>query len=336
MAAPATRKRYSGWKNPPPVSLISGSEDFLCRRVLNLAIKTAEANGRRVEFASDQEGVQDALSSAVLFSEPMLLVVTDPASLDEDLVKGHDDNTVALVLYMETDAPKGMKSVVEAVPKPYRFQFAKPPPYKAAENAIKFAVEEATKHGKVMPEPLAKALVEKVGSDLGVLSYEVLKVSTLLDARGWGSDIKPEHILQTMMLTGEANIGAIVDAVGAGSVRKTLRALTQVRENWSQGNDPTLAVVAWLGNRATSWLHVAALDEQGADEKEGAARSGLNPYVYTRFTLPVARRWGKARLITLLRHLSQVEASVKQGKIDPWTLLECSLIRSVRSVESAR
>lgn len=329
--------KHSGWRNPPPVSFVGGDEEYLCRRVLNLAVKTAAEVGRRVEFVSSQDEILDTMSSAVLFDEPTLLIVRDFETLDVEWVKGHKNNTVAVVLYCPQEVKtKALKDLVEAVPKPYRFIHHKPAPYKAAEKAAEFVVEEAKRLGKEMPAQLATALVGRVGSDFGLLSYEVLKVSLLLDARGEGPVITPAHVGQTMLLSGEADIGAVVDAVGAGSVVKTLRTLEAVKNNWHQAGEPTLAVVAWLGNRATSWLHAVALDAQGADEKEAAHRTGINPYIYSRSTLPTARRWGKARLVVLLRRLAQVEMAVKQGRQAPWTMLECSLIASVRSVESAR
>lgn len=332
----AATAKHRGWKNPPPVSIIGGSQEYLCRRGLNLAIKAAGETGRRVEAVAGQDGIDDALSASILFRQPVLLVVQELEGLDAEWLKSHKDNTVAVVLYYPKDIPKGQADLVKAVPKPYQFIYSKPAPYKMAEKAIDFVLEECQRYGKEMERSLAKALVEKVGTDFGVLSYEVLKVSLLLDARGEGTAITPLHVSQTMVLSGEVDIGAVVDAVGAGSVVKTLRTLDAVKKNWQQAGDPTLAVVAWLGNRVTSWLHVAALDGQGADEKEGAQRAGLNPYIYIQFSRPVARRWGKPRLIALLRRLALVEMAVKQGRQNPWAMLECALIASVRAVQSGR
>jgi len=328
-----------GWEDPPPVALISGTEDFLRRRALAKAVRASAQTGRRVEWVTTKEEVEDALTSGMLYTEPLMLVVGDLTAVTPEEVTARvvaKSNTIAMVLVHEGDVPAKLAPVMEAVPKTFRFTYTKPPPYKATEQAIEFVVQEAERLGKKIPEPLAKSLVDRMGADLGLLSYEMLKVSLLLDARSKGTEIKGEDIAATMVLTQDADIGVVVDAVGARSVKGLLKALDRVKSNWPQSEDPTLAVVAWVGNRATTWLHAATLDAQGSDEREGANRVEVNPYVYTRFVLPVARQWKVPPLVGLLQRLAVVERAAKTDRVSPWTMLECALIASIRSADAPR
>lgn len=334
-------KKRKGWSDPPPVALVSGDETLLRVREIQKAMLAADASGRRVEpiTGADRDALEDAVSGAAIFPDPVLLVVTDIGEMDPEDVKAHaeaDDNTVAMLLTYDKVAPKrgAAAKVVEAVPEAYHFAFTKPKSYKAVEVAVKFVREEAKRAKLDLPEPLAKALVEKVGTDLGVLRWEAVKLSVYMKARGDGPTVTPQHVMDTMVRLGEANIGGVVEALGMASEKRVLRALDSVRQN--SGADPTLETVAWLTNRVRTWLHVASLDAQGASDYEGSSRTNLPPYVYSKLTLPVARRWGTSRLVTLARKLASVEASVKRGIVDPWARLECLLVTSCRSVRAGR
>lgn len=333
-------KRYKGWKNPPPVAAVYGSEGFLRRRVVRLAIKEAVKANRRVEFVdgTDPDAFEDALSSSVMFAEPQLLVVTDIKDLDPFEIDAHakeDDNTVSILLVHEGTPKDKVSELIEFVPKSYRFPFEKPEKkYKIPEVAAKFLMAEAKDRGLELGPDLADALVSKVGTDLGVLSYEILKVEALLAARGEGPKVTPDHLKDTMVLLGEVDVGAIADAVGRASVPRLLKAMDDVKRNSSK--DPTLHTVAWISKQAMTWLHAATLIQQGAGDDEGASRTGTPPYVYKSFILPVARRWQTSRLMSLVKRLAMAESAVKSGRVAPWTLLECGLVASCRSVRGGR
>jgi len=333
--------KKKGWANPPPVSIVSGSESYLRVREVQKAMYAAAATKRRVETmpGSNHDAVDDAVSGAAIFSEPVLLVIREIKDMDPEIVQAHaedGDNTVAMLLVYEDDIPKKGPAfrVSEAVPKDFRFSFKKPRDYKAPELAAKFVQDQAKAAKLKMPPQLASALVEKVGTDLGVLRWEVLKLQVYLRAIGEGPEVTPTHVMATMVMMGEANIGAVVEAVAVASEKHVLRALEAVKVNSS--DDPTLPTVAWLHNRVRTWLHVAALDAQGASEAEGVSRTNLNPYVYSKLTVPIARRWGTSRLVDLAHKLSSVEASVRRGIVDPWARLECLLVTSCRSVKATR
>jgi len=332
-------KKYKGWKNPPPVAAVYGSEGFLRRRMVRLAIKEAIAAKRQIEYVDgkDPDAFEDAMSSTTLFAEPQLLVITNIDDIDPFAIEAHSkegDNTVALLLVHEGDPKKKSEELIEFVPKPYRFSYAKPPPYKAGDVSAKFLISEAKKRGLEVGPDLADALVSKVGTDLGMLSFELLKVEALLAARGDGPVVTAAHIKDTMVMTGEVDISSVVDAVGRASVPRLLKAMDDVKRNSSR--DPTLLTVAWLSKKAMTWLHASTLLQQGAGEDEGASRTGTPPYVYKSFIIPVARRWQTSRLTTLVKRISAAESAVKSGRVAPWTQLECGLVASCRSVRSGR
>lgn len=335
----ARAKRFQDWSDPPPVSLVSGTEDYLVHLQVRKARFAASKTGRSIERVGDTGALGDARSAVDMFPDPVLLIAEGPDLLDADEVALHakgKDNTVALLIVCAGELPKNKesKAVLDAVPKTYRSSFVKPPPWEAKGASVKFLQAEMSLYGKTMGEALASAMVSKVGTSLGVLRFEALKLAMYMDFQGECTDVTLEHVRGTITYTGEENIGAIMDALSKGSERAVITALDDLRRNTP--GDLTLKVLAWLNKSVTGWLHAAALDAQGASESEGVSRTGMKPYRYKNFVLPTARRWGTSRLMSLTQKLPQIEASVKKGHVSPWVQLECTLIAACRGVASGR
>lgn len=332
-------KRLS-WKNPPPVMAVTGTEGFLVRRELRKAIAAARATGRGIERVegSDASRVADAMESGSLFGQPVLVVVSKPGKLDFDMVEEHaaeEDGSVCLLLYQEGKVRKG-SALDKMAALGHHIQFNRPTQeYKVEEYAMKFVVGEAKLLGIELSTDLAEALVGKVGSNFGTLHFEMVKVAAYLDATDAGTQVTPAALKATMIRTGEANVAPLVDAVGKLAIKKMLREMGEIRRNFV-GNERsrTLKTCGLLGNAATRWLHAAALIESGAGVDEAATRMSIHSYVYKRFTLPVAKRWGESALVTLVKRISRVENAVKSGHISPWSELECVLVASCRSVRA--
>jgi DNA polymerase III delta subunit len=270
-----------------------------------------------------------------------LCIVSDPDKLDVDVVRKHRESKskdLCLLLVFEKDftLKSAMGKLCEGadIPKRHRLTYKAPAKYKANEFAADFVKEEAKAMGYSIGMPLAESLVTKVGTDYGVLHFELVKVAAYVRSRG---EIKPEilpkHLKATMSLTGEAAVQPLVDAVSVASVKNTLRALDNLWAN--SKSDPTLLVCAWLGNQAVKWLHTSALMTNGADKAEAASRVGVHPYVFDRFVLPVARRWTGPHLKILIKNLSTVERAVRSGHVSPWVELQAGLVRSCRTVRPA-
>lgn len=333
----------TGWAKPPTVIVVAGSNDYLRRREIQKAIRAAGMTGRRVEHidGGDREALSEIMDSGVLFADPVLVIIANPEELDAEVVKAHRESKnrdIGLVLLHTTEftAKSAMGKLVEAagIPKRYRLIYKAPAPYKMAEAAAGFIQEDAKGFGITVSGPLAEALVAKVGTDYGVLHFELLKVAAYMKAVGEiGDTVKPPHLKATMSLTGEAAVQPIVDAVGRASPKNTLRAMGVLKANAK--DDPTLLVCAWLGNQAVRWLHASALVAEGADAKEASSRIGVHPFVYDRFVLPVASRWGGPRLRVLVENISIAERAIRSGHINPWVELECGLVRSCRAVRAA-
>ncbi len=326
------------WTNPPPVLLISGSDDFYLRREVRKAITAANMTGRQVTYLDASQGeVEDFMSSMLFLSEPTMAIVEKPDKLDPEFLAAHAKNkkspvTLVLVYPKDFTLKSDFGKLVKPVPKKYRLAFKKPAPYKMEEVATEFVKAEAERHGKKMSGRLASSLVGKAGTDLGILAYEVLKAVMYANALGQ-EELLPNIVKETVSSVGGANLPNLMAALGVGSEKAVARCMVQIRE--SSSADPTIQVVTWVGNQATTWLHISDLLKRGADEAELASRVGVHPYVLKKEHMGPAQKWGSARLVKLIRSMAKIDREVRTGHIVPWVSLEVALLEAVRDLSQS-
>ena len=324
-----------------PVMAFSGTEEFLRVRAVRDAINGALKQGRDVTDVKgeDHEALQGCLSGGFLFSNEQLVVVSDPVQADIDLLNRHfasGDTSVVLILDHEGAIKKNTKlwkNFLAKLPKGAHFDLEAPPFYKREEYAVAFTVGEAKRLGKGLSKELAGLLVRTVGPDLGVLSFEVLKVSYLLDSLGLDT-VGRDHLTRTVGTFGIVDVDKLITALGEAHVGAVLQRMNSIRLGYD--GDPTIMVCGKVGNRVLKWMQAASMDEKGASAEEMAQLLDLNPYYLQKEILPVARVWKKKPLMRLFHNIVSVEKGLKNGHCNPWTELEVALVGSIHLARRGR
>lgn len=337
--------------------VVSGSHEFFRARELQKATRGAKSTGRRVVYieAGDGAGLRDVLSGGVLFAEPALAILDSAAVkkkggrkkksaepvegdgsgwTDEDveLVVEHAKDTsaeVALVVHHAGDAgPTTFAAkVAAALPKGRVLNFEAPKPWERKAEAVKFLRSELKRLGKEIPEDLAEAVVRQVGPELGVLSFDAVKLSMLLDVTG-RTTVERADVASLVTQMGTEDWQVLQDALGARNTKAVVRSLQEIRNG--PAGDAVMKACVILERSTLSWLHGAALVESGASVEEAAARMSMHPFAYQKNVLPAAKRWGKEALADLLRRVVAVERGIKRGHVSPWVELESALILACR------
>jgi DNA polymerase-3 subunit delta len=329
----------SQWKSPPPVVILSGDEEFLLVRELREAVSVADEVGRSVEYVDgeDREELSRILSSSgVFFQEEVLVVIENPEKVDHELVIRHhkSESTDVVILLCQRGAIKkksNLEKVAAALPKRLVAVFEKPKPWEEADRAARFCISEARKKGVGLSEPIAGAIVKNVGLDLGILSFEIDKLARFTKIEG-ARNVEVSHVKQTIGAFAELGPRPIVEALERRDVKGVSNALANMRRTHAGAlSGATLRCCAFVSKSATRWLHIASLLEEGSGPDEIARRTSLHPFVLRKTLLPIAKRWGEGRLVTLLKSLALVERSVRKGHVNPWVQLECALLDSLAS-----
>jgi len=328
-------KRLS-WKNPPIVTVVSGTEPFMRSRVLLGAKAGANMTGRTV----DRVDGKDSTAVATLLAESggffdsggKLLIVDNPEKLDAGIVLDHieegDDETV-IVLHC-AGAPKGaVEKILPKIPKQAHLKFDAPPPWKAQEHAIAFCVSEAKRYGCKLDSKVAATLIVLVGASLAILATEIEKLCRYAKAKG-STTPSVDHLAATAVRLTEADRFTVSSALARRDPRSLMRALATVER--STAGDPTLPVCGIVAKIATGWLHAALVRESGVNDPEDIASTvGIHPFRFKKEVLPVLARWPSRDLLALLRGVAKSQRAVRSGDVSPWVGLLCALENACRT-----
>lgn len=314
----------------PSVLAVSGGQDLLRLRFLRNVVETQRAAGWDVVEIDGEDAlaVRDALDGGGgLFDQAKTLaVVSNPNKVNLDLLQAHHeakDYETTLLLHIEGE-PDGRtkfgKFVKKTLIKVHK-GFSKPDEWEEPEVATAFVIEEAKLHGYTIRPALARALVDRVGTDLGMLSFEMQKMALLAQATG-AKAIDKEEVKGGMAPIAEAAVGPIIEALAARNRKRLSKALDRVRR--TSKYDPTMRVCRFLGSTVLKWVQAAHLEN--LPPKAAATELGLNPWYFENKILPPARRWGKQGTVQLATDLAASERAVLNGAVSPWAVLSTRLL----------
>jgi len=312
----------------PPLLILSGSQTILRLRFIKHMTATQEADGWSVEQVdgADPMAVRDVLDGAgMLVASKTLAVVRNPHKvsleiLDKQCLVQDYDTTLLLHIEGEPDGRTKFGKWVKAHKKVHK-GFPKPTEWDAPKVAAVFVVDEVKAYGMTIRPSLADALIGRVGSDLGMLSFEVEKMSLLATANGT-KIIEAAEVKGAMAPIAGASVSPIVDALAARNRKRLARALTRFRKR--SGADPTMRICGLLRKMVLRWLEAVYLD--ALPPAAAAKELGMNPWYFKNKILPAAKRWGKAGTVKVARGIATSERAVLNGAISPWTLLTATLL----------
>lgn len=323
----------SGVEATPGVLIVAGGDEYRRRRFVRTFSSRKASEGWVVYplLGTEHEALGAILSSTgVLFSAPALCVVSVPEKLPIELLKRHvaeGGDSVILLLVFEGEKPSAAVSAL--VPKTVIKTFSLPAFYKMEEYAVEF-VREEFKALRIGVDPgLALALVRKVGTDLGMLSFEVSKAAMLCQAQGV-SVASPEIVRETMAALSESDGSGLVEALGAANLKRVATELSRYRA--SKGGDPTIELCGRvLTPTVLRWFQAAHMDASGVSPQAAAGRMGANPWFWENKVLPVARGLGVDRCRRMIAVIAAAQTAVFSGAVSPWGILESGLFQILKS-----
>jgi DNA polymerase III delta subunit len=315
------------------VVIVSGNDPFLRQRFMREILRTKASQGWEIEYADAAVSgeLERALVSGMFVVADTMVVVVNPSKANLEVLKRHaedEEATKVLLLVYEGKVRKNTKFGKWAASDPRRFkEFLVPDKeYKLEDYAVSFMKAEAKRLKYKISDPLAQAIIRRAGTDLGVLHYELVKAGMLAELEG-SKEITAEHVKGTLAKLTEASIIPVSDALGARNAKRLIRALDHVKQTTK--NDPVIHLCRFLWASVKWWIGAAWCLDKGMNHKEAATHLGLNPWRYTNFIAPAARRWGYSDLVALGHALAISERAVLQGRVSPWVGLETRLLRSV-------
>ena len=327
------------WDKPPLAMAVTGDDHFLRRRWLQHTTLGAYQAGYEVVHVGSDGEVIDALSMGTTFGQPMLIRVGGKEVAYETVEAHLADNLksrVCIVMDVDGSVDEKKHPAVALVKKKHLFTYSTPARKQDQEaRARKFLTMEAhrlTSNQDALSADLARAMVKALGTDLGVLSYEIGKVTALVRSRR-GGQIEVADVTSLVRGKAGAEMQPIRDALAAAHAGKMAKALSKMRRK--SASDPTMLLLRARGGPADlayRWLQAALLLDRAASVEEISSRLGSPTWVTKRTTIPAAKKWGTRNLANLVRDLAYADRGLLKGIPAPWVACESALLRGCSSV----
>lgn len=177
-------------------------------------------------------------------------------------------------------------------------------------KAVAWVQERATGAGLSMKPEAAQRLLQKVGSDMGLLGTALEQWALSIHPR---REARVEDLDSLPLPGGGAGVFEFLDLVAARRIREALA--------WVGGDPDSLegGAITLLAGRFKELLAMAALQEDGIVESEAAARLRMHPF-RVRNLWAQARRFKVPELEKALRDLIRLNSGQMTGRLSKTAL----------------
>ncbi len=303
-----------------PLYALSGDEDFLKRRCRDAIIalvvgKDGDADFAVSTYAGDTLDFSTARNDldTPSFLSPARIVIVEQA---DPFVTAHREaleryaaspsKVGVLVLDVKT-FPKTTK-LAKALPDAALLECKAPYPDKLADWCVKWA---KAGHKAKLARDAAEALVELVGPMMGLLDMELAKLAT---AAGQNAEITIEDVTKLVGRSREANVFAILDAVGEGNPAKAFDLLAR---KFDEGDDPQ-QIFGALRSQLRKLANIERLLAAGQSLGPALDAAGVAKWPQARQSAErQIRHLGRGRLSKLTEWLLELDLGMKGGSMLP-------------------
>lgn len=320
------------WLKAVPVIALGGTEEFLRDRELRRGVLACQKLGREVIRADTDGEVVDALTMARTFGGEFLIIVPVDVVKIETVQRYNEDplSGTSLLIWVDGGFNEKKFPVLAEVHGAYQYDHERPEAKKDQRaQAIRFCQVEAAnllQRKDALSEKLAEALVNAVGIDLGMLSFEISKMAAAARFQGV-NEITAEVVRSLVRGSTEVDIGPLREALKMRDGVRVASAMERIRR--TDGSDPVMLLLRGRGgpaDLALKWLRTALLLEKGATPQEIGMRTNTPEWAVTKDLIPSAKRWGVASLRQLVKDLARVDRGVLLGAPAPWASCEAALL----------
>jgi DNA polymerase III delta subunit len=194
-------------------------------------------------------------------------------------------------------------------------------PKKLEEWCIQFLQDHLKNDYGVIIEPnLAKAIISRVGTDLGHIVFECYKYSFLAE----NGKLEPKAVGSVLSQLGDVEGSKLIDAIKRLSAKDFLKIANEM-ENGKR--DPAMGFIAGLYTYNVSlWLEVGLLLAKGVTAKDMANYIKMNPWFIENILVPEVKNIGLERIKNFVKIGSESEYGVLTGQKDVWNCFKSRII----------
>lgn len=295
------------------VRLIYGDHSSLIALQRRQLIAEAVSKGKSILTDPSEEEI-NTLFSGFFPPEPTLIVLGEEVPSKWPDFWTSDANVDFLIL-----VPKIKKfSWMDRVTK--QNEIKAPKPWEEEDAATIFVHKTLTLNRRIIPDDIARAIVTAVGTDYGILSFEIWKI---LMASSEGETLSIDTIKQVVSPSGSPDGEKIISAIARRNPKSLVLTMDKIEKNSS--SDPTMMItLAFLQPTFIRW-HFC----QRAGSADAAASAlSMNKWVVENKIYPLATLVGSARTGNLIKAVAAAHAAVSEGK-RAWDILKFGILNSM-------
>lgn len=317
---------------------VVGDEDFLKRQVIHRLKHLALGDDLDESAVSNYPGVGTAFSSvwddltSLPFFAPKRVVIVDAADVPvRNATPFLSQNRALLEVKVTTDAfPETGVFILDLKSLPSNTKLAKlinansviqckaPAGHALPQWACQWA---ASQQGKQMSLAAGQLLVEYVGTEMGLLDQEILKLATYVGDR---KTISPDDVDKLVGNNRAADTWKIFGLIGEGDTRSALRTLQRLLE---QGEEP-MRLLGAFGSQMRKLAQATRLTTlQGGSLGPALAAAGIPPFAVKSAEAQL-RRMGRKQASKLYDLLLELHLDLRgNSPLSEVTLFERFLLK---------
>lgn len=304
--------------------LLFGKDDYMIRLYKNKLIAAVVNEGDSMNFHLFRDGntsvpeVRDIAETVPFFADRRLIILensgwfkakNDFASFLPEI----PDTTV--VVFVESEIDKNSELYKAIKEHGYAAEFNG-----LSEKDLKTFIGVSLKNrGLGISESSAGYLLERVGSDMDVLSVEMDKIAAYCAGTG---EVKAEDIRRITTPVTEVQMFAMADAILDNDRKKA----TAIYAELLQAQEKPLRILYMLTNQFFSFYKVLSMGGTGANADDIASRLGMRSFVVKKY-LRRKRSWSFEKVLRAVEDGNDMERKVKSGDLEEHMAVEMFLFK---------
>lgn len=290
-------------------------EDFKYFKIKKLKEqKTAE--GYEIREAENKEEIDSAIQVGLFDTNPLLVIIHNAnklpkADLERILVASESFELVLIdkgTAKLKATHPQLKTETIDE-------------PKKLEEWCTQFIQDHLkTDYGITIEPNLAKAIISRIGTDLGHIVFECYKYSFLAK----DGKLEPKAIASVLAQINDVEGTKLIDAIKRLSPKDFLKVANQMEKN---KDDPTMGFLAGIYTYTVSlWLEVGLLLAKGVSPKDMTNYIKMNPWYVENILVPEVKNIGLDKIKKFVKIGSESEYGVLTGQRDVWNCLKTRII----------
>ena len=290
-------------------------EDFKYFKIKKLKEqKTAE--GYEIREAENKEEIDSAIQVGLFDTNPLLVIIHNAnklpkADLERILVASESFELVLIdkgTAKLKATHPQLKTETIDE-------------PKKLEEWCTQFIQDHLkTDYGITIEPNLAKAIISRIGTDLGHIVFECYKYSFLAK----DGKVEPKAIASVLAQINDVEGTKLIDAIKRLSPKDFLKVANQMEKN---KDDPTMGFLAGIYTYSVSlWLEVGLLLAKGVSPKDMSNYIKMNPWYVENILVPEVKNIGLDKIKKFVKIGSESEYGVLTGQRDVWNCLKTRII----------